>query len=410
MVAFLMASVHRNRAKTGWIVRWRDASHKPHWKTVPGPKANALKVARDIEQRQALGPLYEAPAETLGGFLAGWLERYKQRVRESTYLRRVDALRALGMLDEREEVRGGDASSVIPERSSPSSSRPGTHPGQPAEVRHSKARPRRLSRSSSLSSNYLQNLTTAEVEDALSALAARAPRQAQIALASLKLALKSARRRGQRFDVSILEIEANRYDEREPRFLTLEEQQEIASRMPEPIKRIVPVAGVLGLRMSELFDLKEDDLDLDHGTLHVRAGKTKASRRTVTLPPMIVGLLREQLLARRHTGDKLVFPAPQGGRMRKDNFGHRFFRPAARQAGFQGVRFHDLRHSAASLMMAAGWNIKEIAEQLGHADGGRLILMRYGHLQAGARKRAATELETYLRSLEPTEEDSETGA
>jgi integrase len=369
-----MASVHRNRTKTGWIVRWRDASHKPHWKTVPGKKENALKVARDIEQRQALGPLYEAPAETLGGFLAGWLERYKQRVRESTYLRRVDALRALGVLAEGGTRLVGGAGVGAPP----------------------------------LSASYLQNLTTAEVEDALSTLAARAPRQAQIALASLKLALRDAENRGQRFDQRIFKIKAPRYEEREPRFLTWEQVQSLASRMPESVKRIVPVAALTGLRQGELFSLKEDDLELDNAILRVRAGKTKAARRAVDLSPLAVSLLREQLIARRHTADKLVFPAPQGGRLAPGNFMARFFRPAVRQAGLEPFPFHGLRHTFASLSVAAGVREKTIAAQLGHADGGVLVMRRYGHLYGTEGKSAAAALERMLQAGEVKGEE-ETG-
>jgi integrase len=394
-----MASVHRNRTKTGWIVRWRDASKKPHWKTVPGPKANALKVARDIEQRQALGPLYEAPAETLGGFLAAWLERYKQRVRESTYLRRVDALRALGVLDER---AGGKrmtsaSSEVLGVLADPKTA------SNKVESHVTSSPPR----SSSLSSNYLQNLTTAEVEDALSTLAARAPRQAQIALASLKLALRDAENRGQRFDQRIFNIHAPRYEEREPRFLTWEQVQSLASRMPESVKRIVPIAALTGLRQGELFSLKEDDLDLEDSTLRVRAGKTKAARRTVDLSPIAVALLREQLLARRHTADHLVFPAPQGGRLAPGNFMARFFRPAVKQAGLD-VDFHGMRHTYASLMIAAGVVPKVIAAQLGHADGGVLVMRRYGHLYGTEGKSAAAALERMLQAGEAKGEE-ETG-
>jgi integrase len=58
----------------------------------------------------------------------------------------------------------------------------------------------------------------------------------------------------------------------------------------------------------------------------------------------------------------------------------RYFKPAARAAGIPELTFHDLRHTGASLMIAAGCHVKTIAEQMGHADGGGLVLQRYGHL------------------------------
>ena len=86
----------------------------------------------------------------------------------------------------------------------------------------------------------------------------------------------------------------------------------------------------------------------------------------------------------------LVFPSPTGAMWRKDNFMARVFRPAVRRAELDGLTFHDLRHSYASLMVASGASPHVIAEQLGHRDA-RLVLQRYGHLYPGASRQAAIE-------------------
>ena len=78
------------------------------------------------------------------------------------------------------------------------------------------------------------------------------------------------------------------------------------------------------------------------------------------------------------------------------NFMQRVFKPAARAAGFPELTFHDLRHTGASLMIASGCHVKVIAEQMGHADGGALVLKRYGHLYKGARRQAAIALESHV--------------
>ena len=75
---------------------------------------------------------------------------------------------------------------------------------------------------------------------------------------------------------------------------------------------------------------------------------------------------------------------------------HRVFKPAAKAAGIPELTFHDLRHTGASLMIAAGCHVKVIAEQMGHSDGGGLVLKRYGHLYKGARLQAATVLEAHV--------------
>src|SRR5205809_7574157 len=138
-----MASIHTYTTRSGerrYAVRWRDSSGRPHFKRVPGPKKNALKVKAEIEGRLALGPLYEEPPELFGEFLLGWLDRYKQRVRPSTLKRRREALRALVALDEAQ-----------------------TDPFGLAAMR-------------------LDRITTAAMEDAISVIGERAPRQAQLAL------------------------------------------------------------------------------------------------------------------------------------------------------------------------------------------------------------------------------------
>ena len=72
-------------------------------------------------------------------------------------------------------------------------------------------------------------------------------------------------------------------------------------------------------------------------------------------------------LAAKAPGD-FVFTAPEGGLLRNTNFRPRFFDPAAEQAGLPGLSPHELRHTAASLAVAAGANVKAVQQMLGHAS------------------------------------------
>ena len=87
----------------------------------------------------------------------------------------------------------------------------------------------------------------------------------------------------------------------------------------------------------------------------------------------------------RHVAGKapadLVFPAPGGGPLRKDNFRRRVFEPAARAVGLDGLTPHGLRHTAASLATASGADIKVVQAMLGH-ESAELTLDLYGHLYA----------------------------
>jgi integrase len=184
-----------------------------------------------------------------------------------------------------------------------------------------------------------------------------------MALSLLKRILKAAEERGQQVDRAIYGIRIAKADEREPRFLTWEEAEELQSWMPEYVCRIVPVAILTMLRRAEILGLRDGDIDFASGSIAVFSQhqdgervktKTRAGRRTVDVGPRSLALLREQQLARSPGADGYLFPAPEGGPFDGDNFFSRVFKPAARHAGMPELTFHDLRHTGASLMIAAG--------------------------------------------------------
>lgn len=353
-----MASIHVQDTPAGrrYIVRHREGTRQ-RGRTFHRKK-DAERFQADLIRRRQLGELYEDDAGTLGAFLDGWRGRYALRVRPTTAARRDAAFRAL------HELRA--------------------HP--------------------------LAHISPAEVEDAVTTIALRAPRQAELALASLKLALKDAAKRGLRFDRRILELASPKAVARTPRFLTWQEVQQVAEWLPDRHARLVMVAALTGLRRGEMMALKWGDIDLEAGTLRVRAGKTEAARRVVDLPPTAVELLREQAAAL--TGGELsvagvdgpasppvsapVFPNNRGGHMNGPNWYRRWWLPAVRATGHEGVRFHELRHSYASMLAHANVNPKVAAALLGHADGGALFLRLYSHLYPGAGRQAAEALEGIL--------------
>jgi integrase len=80
--------------------------------------------------------------------------------------------------------------------------------------------------------------------------------------------------------------------------------------------------------------------------------------------------------------DAFVFTAPKGGPLRVIAFRARIWRPATRNAGLDGLRIHDLRHTAVALWIAAGANPKEVAARAGHTSVS-FTLDRYGHPNTG---------------------------
>jgi integrase len=210
-----------------------------------------------------------------------------------------------------------------------------------------------------------------------------APRQAQLALGTVKQVLRDAMKRGQRVDPALLDVKAPGHEEREPVFLSAAEVEHLASWCSEP--RLVVFAALSGLRLGEVLALRDTDVNLDEGFVLVRRsarkgveGRTKTrKRRRVYLCARAVKALREQLLARRPNSHGLVFPSPRSDSIwNSDNFRADVFAKAvkraaasvepARREDFGRVDFHDLRHTFASLMIAAGANPLQLGEALGH--------------------------------------------
>ena len=76
--------------------------------------------------------------------------------------------------------------------------------------------------------------------------------------------------------------------------------------------------------------------------------------------------------------DGLVFPSGDGQPMRRSNFRRRVWEPATAQVGLTGFRFHDLRHTAATLAAASGTSLKALMARIGHASAA--VALRYQHV------------------------------
>lgn len=159
-------------------------------------------------------------------------------------------------------------------------------------------------------------------------------------------------------------------------------------------------AALTGLREGELIGLKWGDLDWSNAQLLVRRTfnhgrfcdpKSKTSRRRVDLAPELIRELKKWRLACPPSELDLVFPNTIGRPENAAGMLYRSFFPALTRAKLPRIRFHQLRHTFASLLIDQGEHPKYIQNQLGHSSI-QVTMDIYGHLMETANQKAASRL------------------
>jgi integrase len=192
--------------------------------------------------------------------------------------------------------------------------------------------------------------------------------------------------------------ERPRGEDQEMQILTRPEIRRLLDAADEPVRTLILCAVLTGMRRGELLGLRWEDVDLERHRLFVRRAlwrgkfvtpKSRRSRRTIDLAPTLGAALAK--LASRVQGG-LVFCSADGHPIDPDNFAHRDWARVLRRAEVRRIRFHDLRHTYASLLIAQGAHPKYIQAQLGHASI-QTTLDRYGHLMPDAHAAEARKLD-----------------
>ncbi|MDQ1628778.1 MAG: hypothetical protein QOI54_2522 [Actinomycetota bacterium] len=177
------------------------------------------------------------------------------------------------------------------------------------------------------------------------------------------------------------------------RVATLPELETIASTMPERYRLMVLLAAWCGLRFGELAELRRSDVDLEAAKVHVLRGVTRvdgqvfvgdpksaAGTRPVSIPPHLLPWVEMHLAEHVATGsDALLFPARHGGHLAPSTL-YKAWYPARAAAGRPDLRFHDLRHTGATLAAATGATLAELMARMGHST--PAAAMRYQHAAA----------------------------
>lgn len=174
---------------------------------------------------------------------------------------------------------------------------------------------------------------------------------------------------------------------------------------PASFHAFLMCAATTGMRAGELRALRWSDVDINDGSIVVSKsaadsvrdpdGPTKGGKsRTVYMPEELRKIMiehrrrlpEEALKKRWGAVPKYVFPSTEGGMMNKCSY-RRWIEKAAKKAGIERTRLHNLRHTAISLLLNSGADPFAVQKLAGHSDV-RLTTQTYAHVQAEALRRA----------------------
>jgi len=196
-------------------------------------------------------------------------------------------------------------------------------------------------------------------------------------------------------------VKRPRVEQEEMDFLTPDEVRLFLDHVNPVYYALFLTAVMTGMRRGEVIALQWGDIDWNSSQISVRRSfskgeiiqpKTKNSIRRIVMSPVLKQSLEQHQLFGGNSEMDFIFPNEVGLPLDPENLIKREFHPALERAGLRRIRFHDLRHSYASLLISQGENIKFIQSQLGHASA-KTTLDRYGHLMPNLENDAARRLD-----------------
>ena len=337
----------------------------------------AIKKLKKASQQQEQGTLTIGPQHTVAQYLDYWLSVYRQKIRPRSHERYEQIIRlhlapTLGKI-----------------------------------------------KLDKLSPQHVQQLYTKKLEEGLSS------NTVLVIHGMLHKALKSAMRWG-----ILAQNVCDRVDvPREVPYeihptLTVEQAQRFLGAIHgHPNEALFILAITTGMRRGEIAGLKWHDIDMEHATLHVQRAltrmpttmgggyqeaepKTEKSRRTIALPDFAHDALKKhrerQDEIKRNAGEfwqehDYVFCTPLGTHIHPGHDILEEFKKLLQRASLPDIRFHDLRHSAATMLLGMGVHPKIVQERLGHHDIGTTMNI-YSHVLPSMQEGAIKQLNSLLGS------------
>jgi|SRR5690625_170132 len=225
-------------------------------------------------------------------------------------------------------------------------------------------------------------------------LAPDAPTTRAHAYSLLRTILETARTRDRIVDRNPCVIRGAGTSSRkiDPEPASLAELDTIVSTMPDRFRAMILLATWAALRYGELVELRRSDIDGDvirvrRAAVRIKGGwkigdpKSEAGIRNVVIPPHVLPAVEQHLAT--HAGkaaDSLLFPAANGGHLQPSTLARHFYKARA-AASRDDLRFHDLRHTGATLAAQMGATTAELMGRIGHST--PAAAMKYQHAARG---------------------------
>jgi len=373
-----MAGQLIERGKNKWLVRvylgtGPNGKRRYHNKTIHGNKKEAQAYLNKCLREKDTGTFVEPSKEFLSNFMDTWLETIvKLRVQKRTYL----------------DYKNRTELYIKPNL---------------GELKLSQITP-----------EHIQGLYNKMLENGLS------PRTVRYTHTILRNALQQAVKWGKLYRNPATLVDLPRQKKKEMKVLSPKQAAIfMEAAVYSPWKAFFSLLLSSGMRPQEALGLKWSDIDfankritVNRALVRTKGGgwelaetKTARSRRTIPLPSTVIEDLKEhkakqaveKLRAKpgKYNDQGFVFAASNGEPMSENNLIRRHFKPLLEAASLPDIRLYDLRHTCATLLLAAGENPKIVSERLGHASI-TLTLDTYSHVLPDMQAAAAEKLEGML--------------
>lgn len=254
-------------------------------------------------------------------------------------------------------------------------------------------------------SKPVRDITIAQVDKWYANLLTDKPTMRAHTYSLLRTILETARTRDRLIDANPCLIRGAGTATRKikPKPASVAELAAVTEAMPEQYKAMVILGSWTSLRFGELVELRRRDVNLRDAVVHVRRAavrlkggwhegdpKSDAGVRDVNIPPHVLPAIERHLTKVGKDADALLFPAKDGVSHLQPSTLYRHWYKARAKAGRDDLRFHDLRHSGATLAAQTGATLAELMERLGHST--PQAALRYQHAAQGRDKSIAAAL------------------